>query len=48
MQRIVIVDRYEVVRAGLRSILATQPNWDIVAEAEDGPEDCPPSDEGKT
>jgi DNA-binding NarL/FixJ family response regulator len=38
MQRIVIVDRYEVVRAGLRSILATQPNWDIVAEAEDGPE----------
>jgi hypothetical protein len=33
MQRIVIVDLYEVVRAGLRSILATEPNWDIVAEA---------------
>jgi DNA-binding NarL/FixJ family response regulator len=38
MQRIVIVDRYEVVRAGLRSVLAAHPNWDIVAEAEDGPE----------
>src|SRR5262245_41727425 len=38
MQRIVIVDRYEVIRAGLRSVLAAQPNWDIVAEAEDGRE----------
>jgi DNA-binding NarL/FixJ family response regulator len=38
MQRIVIVDRYEVVRAGLRSVLASQPKWDVVGEAEDGRE----------
>jgi DNA-binding NarL/FixJ family response regulator len=38
MQRIVIVDRYEVVRAGLRSVLTAQPKWDVVGEAQDGRE----------
>jgi DNA-binding NarL/FixJ family response regulator len=36
--RILIADDHEVVRSGLRSILETHPNWEIVAEASDGKE----------
>jgi DNA-binding NarL/FixJ family response regulator len=38
MKRIGIVDRYDIVRLGLRSILAIEPDWDIVAEGADGRE----------
>lgn len=34
--RVVIVDDHPVVRAGLRHLLATQPDFDVVGEAEDG------------
>ena len=33
-----IADDHEVVRSGLRSILESQPNWEVVAEAADGKE----------
>jgi DNA-binding NarL/FixJ family response regulator len=36
MTRILIADDHEVVRSGLRSILETQPKWEIVGEAADG------------
>jgi len=36
--RILIADDHEVVRSGLRRILAAQPNWEVVAEAADGKE----------
>ena len=36
--RILIADDHEVVRSGLRRILASQPNWEVVAEAADGKE----------
>ena len=38
MTRITIVDRYDIVRDGLRSIMGDEPNWEIVAEAADGRE----------
>jgi DNA-binding NarL/FixJ family response regulator len=34
--RILIADDHEVVRAGVRGMLASQPDWDVCAEAEDG------------
>ena len=34
--RILIADDHEVVRSGLRRILLSQPNWEVVAEAVDG------------
>lgn len=34
--RILIVDDHELVRRGLRSILATRPEWEICGEAADG------------
>ena len=34
--RILIADDHEVVRSGLRRILLSQPNWEVVAEAADG------------
>ena len=36
--RILIADDHEVVRSGLRRILAAQLNWEVVAEAADGKE----------
>jgi DNA-binding NarL/FixJ family response regulator len=36
--RILIVDDHPVVRSGLREILETHPNWEVVAEASDGKE----------
>ncbi len=36
--RILIADHHEVVRAGLRSIVDTRADWQIVAEASDGKE----------
>jgi DNA-binding NarL/FixJ family response regulator len=38
MTRILIADDHDVVRAGLRSILSSQPGWEVVAEASDGKE----------
>ena len=38
MVRILIADDHEVVRFGLRQILETQANWEVVAEASDGRE----------
>jgi DNA-binding NarL/FixJ family response regulator len=38
LMRILIADDHEVVRSGLRRILAAQPNWEVVAEAGDGKE----------
>jgi DNA-binding NarL/FixJ family response regulator len=38
MSRLLIADDHEVVRAGLRHILKTRPEWEIVAEARDGKE----------
>jgi DNA-binding NarL/FixJ family response regulator len=35
--RILVVDDHAVVRRGLRALLNTQPGWEIVGEAEDGP-----------
>jgi DNA-binding NarL/FixJ family response regulator len=34
--RLLIADDHEVVRKGLRSLLAEQPGWQVVAEANDG------------
>jgi DNA-binding NarL/FixJ family response regulator len=36
MLRILIADDHEVVRSGLRRVLETQTNWEVVAEAGDG------------
>jgi len=36
--RILIADDHAIVRFGLRGILETQPNWEVVAEAADGSE----------
>jgi DNA-binding NarL/FixJ family response regulator len=38
MTRIAIADRYDVVRAGLRQILAGESRWQVVGEAGDGRE----------
>jgi DNA-binding NarL/FixJ family response regulator len=38
MTRIAIVDRYDIVRDGVRSILSDDPDWEIVGEAADGRE----------
>jgi DNA-binding NarL/FixJ family response regulator len=38
MLRILIADDHEVVRFGVRQILETQANWEVVAEASDGKE----------
>jgi DNA-binding NarL/FixJ family response regulator len=35
-KRILIADDYEVVRAGLRSVLQTHEGWEVVAEADNG------------
>jgi DNA-binding NarL/FixJ family response regulator len=42
MTRILIADDHDVVRAGLRAILQSEPGWEVVAEASDGKEaiDC--------
>ncbi|NVM22604.1 MAG: response regulator transcription factor [Desulfobacterales bacterium] len=37
-QRIVIAEDYAILREGLRSLLSTNPDFDIVGEAEDGRE----------
>jgi DNA-binding NarL/FixJ family response regulator len=34
--RILIADDHEVVRAGLRRVLESQPSWEVVAEVADG------------
>jgi two-component system nitrate/nitrite response regulator NarL len=34
--RILIVDDHDVVRAGVRSILATRPDWEVCGEATNG------------
>ena len=36
MTRILIADDHDVVRSGVCAILADQPGWEVVAEAEDG------------
>jgi DNA-binding NarL/FixJ family response regulator len=36
--RILIADDHELVRRGLRSLLESQPGWQVVAEAKDGAE----------
>jgi DNA-binding NarL/FixJ family response regulator len=36
--RILIADDHDVIRSGLRAILETQPDWEVVAEAADGKE----------
>ena len=36
MTRILIADDHEVVRAGLRRMLESQPSWEVVAEVADG------------
>jgi DNA-binding NarL/FixJ family response regulator len=36
MTRILIADDHDVVRSGLRTILAEQPGWEVVAEADNG------------
>jgi DNA-binding NarL/FixJ family response regulator len=38
MTRILIADDHHVVRSGLRTLLAAQSNWEVVAEAADGQE----------
>lgn len=38
MTRILIADDHDVVRAGVRTILQSQPGWEVVAEASDGKE----------
>src|SRR4051794_35421851 len=38
MTRILIADDHDVVRAGVRTILESQPGWEVVAEASDGKE----------
>jgi DNA-binding NarL/FixJ family response regulator len=37
-KRILVVDDHDVVRQGVRLILRTHPEWQVVAEAEDGVE----------
>jgi DNA-binding NarL/FixJ family response regulator len=36
MKSIVVVDDHDVVRQGVRLILRNRPDWEVVAEAEDG------------
>ena len=36
--RILLADDHEIVRKGLRSILATKPDWEICGEATNGQE----------
>ena len=36
--RLLIADDHQIVRAGLRHILESHPNWEVVAEASDGKE----------
>jgi DNA-binding NarL/FixJ family response regulator len=38
MIRILIADDHDVVRSGLRHLIESQPNWQVVAEASDGQE----------
>ena len=38
MIRILIADDHDVVRSGLRELLETQPNWQVVGEASNGKE----------
>src|SRR5215204_2259138 len=38
MTRILIADDHDVVRAGLRTILQSQPGWEVVADVSDGKE----------
>ena len=38
MTSILIADNHEVVRLGLRALLAERPDWEVVAEAADGKE----------
>jgi DNA-binding NarL/FixJ family response regulator len=38
MLRILIADDHEVVRSGLRSLIESQTDWEVVAEAADGKE----------
>ena len=38
MTRILIADDHDIVRSGLRTILETHPNWEVVGEAADGKE----------
>ena len=38
MIRILIADDHDVVRSGLRHLIESQPNWQVVAEASDGKE----------
>jgi len=38
MVRILIADDHEVVRSGIRNVLESEPNWEVVAEAGDGNE----------
>ncbi len=38
MTSILIADNHEVVRCGLRALLAERPDWEVVAEAADGKE----------
>jgi DNA-binding NarL/FixJ family response regulator len=36
MLRILIADDHEIVRRGVRDVLATQPGWEVCGEAADG------------
>jgi DNA-binding NarL/FixJ family response regulator len=36
LTRILIADDHEVVRAGIRGMLASEPDWEVCAEAKDG------------
>src|SRR5262249_55988457 len=47
MTRILISDAHDVVRFGVRHILETQPSWEIVGEASNGPEAVTKADELK-
>lgn len=38
MTRILIAHEHDAVRSGLRAIVESQPNWEVVAEASDGKE----------
>src|SRR6516162_6619518 len=38
MIRILIADDHDVVRSGVRHVIEAQPDWQVVAEAEDGKE----------